>query len=317
MLRCPMIPTCCAPSDDVFCERTPGMISRVDIPLDHDAHAKFLPWLIAFMVYLAVLAVAGILVLNSVVARWDQGIRGTLTIQIVPVDGQSSVDPDVIQETLDVLADTPGVLEIDLLDKDDTFSLIEPWLGPMADTVDLPLPRLIDVVMDPDARMDVEALGHRLASATQGASVDDHRVWLDQLVRLLQTMQWIATSVVVVIILVTIGTVVFTTKTGLAVHGEAIQVLHLIGAHDSYVARQFAGRALWLGLRGGIIGLVFAIPTLVAIRFYADHMQIETVPATEFQIYHFATIGSLPLVVALIAMLTARTTVLRTLARMP
>jgi cell division transport system permease protein len=293
------------------------MISRTDLPLDHDAHARFLPWLIAFMVYLAVLAVTGILVLNSTVTRWDQGISGTLTVQAMPADGASDVDPKVLQDALAVLSSTPGVLNVALLDKEETLALVEPWLGEMAGEADLPLPRLIDVAIDADAGIDIDALGRRLAIAAPGVSVDDHRVWLDRLVRLLQTLQWIALSVVMIIFLVTIGTVVFTTRTGLAIHGEAIHVLHLIGAYDSYVARQFAGRALWLGLKGGVIGLAFAIPTLMAIGYFAERMQMGTVSGSGLGLYHYITIGALPIVVALIAMLTARTTVLRTLARMP
>ena len=293
------------------------MISRTDLPLDHDAHARFLPWLIAFMVYLAALAVAGILVLNSTVNRWDQGISGTLTVQAMPSDGAVDVSPKVLQDARAVLSSTPGVLNVTLLDKQDTLALVEPWLGDLAGEADLPLPRLFDVVIDPDAGIDMTALGRRLAIAAPGVTVDDHRVWLDRLVRLLQTLQWIALSVVMVIFLVTIGTVVFTTRTGLAVHGEAIHVLHLIGAYDSYVARQFAGRALWLGLKGGIIGLAFAIPPLLAISYFADRLQMGAVSENGLHLYHYITIGILPFAVAFIAMFTARTTVLRTLARMP
>ena len=76
-------------------------------------------------------------------------------------------------------------------------------------------------------------------------------------------------------------------------------------------------RALWLGLKGGIIGLMFAIPTLMAINYFAERMQMGVVSESGLHLYHYITIGILPFVVAFIAMFTARTTVLRTLARMP
>ena len=59
---------------------------RSDLPLDKDALSRFLPWLIAFMVFLAILAMAGMLVLNATASRWDQGIRGTLTVQVMPTE---------------------------------------------------------------------------------------------------------------------------------------------------------------------------------------------------------------------------------------
>jgi cell division transport system permease protein len=53
---------------------------RSDLPLDRDQLSRFLPWLIAFMVFLSVMAVAGMLVLNATASKWDRGVRGTMTV---------------------------------------------------------------------------------------------------------------------------------------------------------------------------------------------------------------------------------------------
>ncbi len=291
---------------------------RTDIALDQDAHARFLPVLIAFMVYLAILAVAGIMLLQHSMDRWNRGISGTMTVQIMSASKSDAGGTDrAINDALGVLMATPGVLNAVALSEDGTLDLLRPWLGDLAGQADLPIPRLIDVVVDPEAGVDTQALAARLAVAVPGSSLDDHRVWLDRLVRLLRTIEIIAMGVVAVIGLVTVGTVVFTTRTGLALHSEAIQVLHLIGAQDTYIARQFAGRALWLGLKGGLVGLVFCVPTLWAIGYFAKAMQIDAISQASLGAVQLTAIASLPLVVALIAMFTARTTVLKTLARMP
>ena len=52
---------------------------RLDIPLNRDSSVRFLPWIIALMVYLAGLALAGTLVLNAALQRWDRSLSGTLT----------------------------------------------------------------------------------------------------------------------------------------------------------------------------------------------------------------------------------------------
>ncbi len=293
------------------------MFRRTDLPLDHDAHARFLPWLIAFMVYLAILALAGVLVVNKAVERWDSGISGTLTVQVMPSKEGSNSTARVMDDVMNVLKTTPGVISAQVMSDDKILELLQPWLGDLAGNADLPIPQLVDVSIDPDAGVDVTALGRRLAIAAPGATVDDHRVWLDRLVRLLKTIELVAVGIVIVICLITIGTVVFTTRTGLAIHGEAIQVLHLIGAHDAYVARQFAGRALLLGLKGGMIGLIVAAPTLLAVGYFGERMQFEAMPVTGLTLPQAVALALMPLIVAFIAMLTARITVLRTLARMP
>ncbi len=288
---------------------------RSDLPLDHDALGRFLPWLIAFMVYLAALALAGMLVLNAMAARWDKGVGDTLTVQIAPADSPEK-DARRMRSALGILRSTPGVARAQPIDEGRLMELLEPWLGTAGAAKDLPLPRLIDVELKSGARVDAAALAKRLAAAVPDAAVDDHRVWLERLIRLIRTVEALATAVLVLIGLATAGTVVFTTRTGLAIHHEAIEVLHLIGAQDSYVARQFAGRALAMGLRGGVIGLVFAVPTLLGIGYLAARMEAALLPDVTLDPQHWAALAGLPLAVAAIAMVTARLTVMRTLARM-
>ena len=117
---------------------------RSDLPLDKDALSRFLPWLIAFMVFLAVLAVAGMLVLDATAARWDRGIRGTLTVQIVPAE-TAAKDDERLQKVLLILGELPEVHRFETLGDAKLMTLLEPWLGSTAAAGDLPLPRLIDV----------------------------------------------------------------------------------------------------------------------------------------------------------------------------
>ncbi len=53
-------------------------------PFDRDGSGRFLPWLIALMVYLAALATSGALALDRALARWDRGLAGTLTVELPP-----------------------------------------------------------------------------------------------------------------------------------------------------------------------------------------------------------------------------------------
>ncbi|NQW01368.1 MAG: cell division protein [Rhodospirillales bacterium] len=288
---------------------------RSDLPLDRDAHSQFLPWLIAFMVFLAVLAMAGMLMLNAVAERWDQGVTGTLTVQIAPSEDPSE-DDIRLRNALTILASTKAIDRYEVMSDARVLKLLEPWLGGIANSDELPLPRLIDVELHSGADLDAAQLTERLAARVPGSSVDDHRVWLERLVSLIRTVQTLATMVLFFIAMATVGTVIFTTRTGLAIHREAIEVLHLIGAQDSYIARQFARRALALGLTGGLLGLVLGIPTLMAIGYLVGRMDGFLLPSLHLAGYHWILVGLLPVGVALIAMITARTTVLRSLAKM-
>lgn len=290
-------------------------VKRSDLPLDKDAHSRFLPWLIAFMVFLAVLAIGGILVLNETAERWDQGVGGTLTVQVAATEDPAK-DQNNLQEVLNLIAGTSGIERYLLIEEDRMMALLEPWLGATANADDLPLPKLIDVGLTDEAQFDIKAFTRALQLRVPEATVDDHRIWLQRLISLIRTVELIAISILIFIALATIGTVVFTTRTGLAVHKEAIEVLHLIGAQDSYIAGQFAGRAMMLGLKGGLIGMTLGLPALLAVGYLAESLEEAALPKITFGPIEWTIFALIPLAVAFLAMSTARSTVLRSLARM-
>ncbi len=290
-----------------------------DLPLTGDATSRFLPWLVALMVFLASMAVAGAFVISGVIDRWDHDVSGTLTVQILPAGGDhaEAATEDRVRLAVDVMRKVPGVLSVKAFDKKRTLALLEPWLGGTEVLQDLPLPRLIDVSVDPNARIDLAEVAERLTQAVPGASLDDHRVWLSRLINLSRTIQWLAIVVVALIGAVTAATVVYGTRTGMAIHHGIIEVLHLIGAHDDYIARQFADRAFALGISGGLMGLGLALPALTAIGWAARRLEGGFLPSLSLPILGYVAIGLLPLMAAGLSMLTARLTVHGTLSRMP
>ena len=54
-------------------------------------------------------------------------------------------------------------------------------------------------------------------------------------------------------------------RAGLAIHGPVVELLHVMGAPDRYVARQFQSHVLGLAVRGGLAGTLLAAATLFAL----------------------------------------------------
>ncbi len=286
-----------------------------ELPLQGDPSQRHLPWIIAVMVFLATLAVAGVLGLGGALERWDQGLRGTLTVQLPP-DGETDLAVRVAA-ALEVLRATDGIAQARALSESEIAALLEPWLGAGALSPELPVPSLIDVRLAPGVAVDLELLASRVAAAAPGARLDDHSLWLDEMIRLTRSVQIVAAVVVLLIAVAAIAIVVFATRAGLAVHHDVIEVLHLIGARDSYIARQFQAQAMMLGLRGGFLGLGVAAIVLFVLSRTAGGLEGPLLPGFALGTGAWATLALLPLLTAAITMLTARTTVMRALAEMP
>ncbi|MCG8692422.1 MAG: hypothetical protein MI806_14540, partial [Minwuiales bacterium] len=225
---------------------------RSDLQLEADPSARFLPWVIAVMVFLAALAMIGAFALDSLVRDWRDSARDTATVQIA---FDEAADMDLLVTTaLDLLRSTPGVAEANSLEEAQVADLLEPWLGDTGVDAGLPLPRLIDVQFTAGSRIDAEALEAKLRAAVPGATLDDHASWLGRVIVLARGVQWLALGIVVVIGGATVAIIIFATRAGLAAHREAIEVLHLIGERDGYIARQFQRHCLMLALKGGVPG---------------------------------------------------------------
>lgn len=287
---------------------------RSDLPLDRDASGRFLPWIIGFMVYLAALTLAGAMAVDELVERWQAGLTGKLTIQVAP--GPSDGDPDDrIDRVLELLAETPAVAGVELLGERDIARLLEPWLGPGPELADLPLPALIAVELRKGATLDLASLRQQLAEAAPGTTVDGHERWRSDLTTFARSVELLAGVILSLVGGAAILTVVFATRTGLSIHRRVIELVHLIGARDSYIAQQFEAHALRLGLVGGVLGVGLATATLLGLGRLLAEIEAPLLPSLSFEPWQWLTLAMLPLAAAGIAMLTARLTVLRTLSR--
>jgi cell division transport system permease protein len=290
-----------------------------DVPLAKDASERFLPWLIAFMVYLAGLALSSAMVTRQLVERWDTGLSGQITVEVPLANLEASQQERAadVAKVLEVLTGTPGVATATQYRSDEIAALLEPWLGSSLADQDLPLPAMIAVTMDTAKPPDLTALREALERAVPGTLLDDHQRWLRNLLDLARSMQLVAAVIVALVGAAAILSVAFVARAGLAMHGQAIQLLHLIGARDAYIARQFQRHALRLGLRGGIIGTLLALATIVPIGILIERSQSGLLPDLSWSPLEWGLLASLPVVTALVTMATARFTVLGTLARMP
>ncbi|MBE9555142.1 MAG: hypothetical protein IMF05_16895 [Proteobacteria bacterium] len=290
---------------------------RSDLPLSHDPSVRLVPWIIGLMTYLACLMLAGSLLLSELLGQWSSGLSGTVTVQVLPREREpAKLLDERVDKLVRILERTDGITGARAIPLEEIATLLEPWLGGATALDALPLPRLIDVQLDMTDPPPMEELKTMLSNADSGALLDDHGIWQDQLADLVGALELVAGFVVLLVGLATVGIVIFATRSGMAAHQDVIEVLHLIGAEDGYIARQFQNLALTQGLRGGIIGIAFGAATIWGLGYAADHIDSAILPPVRLLAWHWVVLASLPAATALIAKSTARRTVMRSLKRM-
>lgn len=286
-----------------------------DLSFDSDASRHFVPLIVAVMVYLATLALAGSMSVGSTVDQWRDAVRGSMTVQLPGRPGGQTSPEAVanIKAVTDALLATPGVASAAPLPVSDIQALLEPWLGDADLPADLPVPVLIDVTLDDGVSLDPKGLAQRLDVIVSGVQVSDSGASLERLVRLARSVQWVAGIIVALVGVAATAIIIFATRAGMSAHRKTIELLHLIGAHDSYIARQFQFRLLVLSLIGGVLGLVFGTVTLIVLTLLSSQVQASFLPRLSLTASHWAILAMLPILGTAVATVTARLTVSRSL----
>jgi cell division transport system permease protein len=119
---------------------------------------------------------------------------------------------------------------------------------------ELPVPRVVVLRLESGNRPDFAALRKSLAETVRGATLDDHRIWIDRLGVMANTLVVLGIGVTILVLAATGLAVVFATSGAMSGNREIVEVLHFVGASDDYIAREFQRHFLQLGLKGGLIG---------------------------------------------------------------
>jgi len=288
-------------------------IGHTDLQLEADPSARFLPWVISIMMFLATLAACGSLGLNRLLSEWQATATTAITVEIPFVKGSGMANR--IDSAVAELMATPGITKVTPLTKGEIAALLEPWLGASVGDLDLPLPGLIDVRVDPAGALDLEALAVRLNALSPGAKVDGSGSARGRLVTLARAAKWLSLGIVAVICTATVLIIVFATKAGLTAHNKAIEVLHLIGARDGYIARQFQQHCLLLALKGAVPGCMLAVLAVLALGLLSARLDAPMLAPLSLTARDWALVALLPIGASALTMLTARLTVLQELKR--
>jgi cell division transport system permease protein len=208
---------------------------------------------IAILTFLAALTAGAVTMVVGTASDWQADVAREVTIQVRPASSGRDIEADV-RSALDLARTTAGIAEVRAYTKEESEKLVEPWLGSGLALGDLPIPRLIVVKLASDFKPDLAALRKSLAAKVPNASLDDHRGWIDRMRAMAETAVAAGVAILALVIVVTVFSVTFATRGAMATNFAIVEVLHYVGATDSFISNQFQRHFLLLGLKGGAIG---------------------------------------------------------------
>jgi cell division transport system permease protein len=298
-----------------------------DLGLRRALSDRLLPLLVAAMIFLAALALAGALAAAGLAQHWRTGASSMMMVQ-VPQPEILAAGGTRAAIVAQVLAGAPGVAASRRLTQSEIAALLRPWLGDDAARLSLPLPALFEVRLS-SAAAGTASLAAALQQAAPGTLVERNGVWLTRLADLVRSLQACAALALLVVAFVATAVTAIATRAGLSARRDAIEIVHGLGATDGMIAGQFAGRVTVLALGGAVLGVVLAVPVLLGLATLAapflPSAGSPSAPDAVLPVTLFAALPPalwvalivLPLLAAAIGWVTAQGTVRVWLARLP
>lgn len=283
-----------------------------------------MPWVIAIMIFLMVLATAAGLAFAEAGQNVSAQLSSRATVQII------EANPDLkARQTSDAAARLRGmelIEEVRVLPPEEIEELIAPWLGQTSgarnggDTggllEDIPMPALIDLkLVRPARERELEALRAAISPLAESARVEPSSGLIAPVMSLIQSLQWIAFGLVMLLALATAAAVIISARAALNTHKETIGVIHLLGGTDRQISRLFQRRIALDALLGGLLGLVCGAAIILLLGMQLSALGSGLMQSLGLSWYSWLIIGTVPILGMILAMVTARMTVMGALKK--
>lgn len=294
---------------------------RYDLPLNQSVGTGFLILLVGLMTFLGMMAITANYALGGLTGRWTSGLEKVLTVEIpaTKTDGKIRSDDEITsvkQSIATALRKNPNVIELKVLTDSQIADLVSPWLGEDASLDGIPLPGLISVELQIKDAAQIEKVRESVRTVSADAHLDTHEDWLDDILRLAGSLKFSAILITIVIGATTVVAIAGGIRSRMAEHQADIELLHLMGASDYYITRQFQRHALIMALKGSLGGVGAGLVVLGFMAMIGGGAN-GLIPSLTLSAAQIISLLSLPFIICIIAGITARFTVLRTLAGMP
>lgn len=275
-----------------------------------------MPWVIAIMVALTVIAAAAGLASSNVARNAADTLSGGVTVQIVEADPTARLrQAEAAAQRLNAM---PGIDAATVVSQEEVERLIEPWLGGLViDGQEIPVPAIVDV------RLREEVTGEKLGALRRivrevapTARVDAQSTWLRPVFGAIDSLRLLALALVGLLAGALAAVVLLAVRNALGTNRETIEIVHLLGGTDQQIARLFQRSVGFDAAGGGAIGLALGLVAVLLLGRQFAGLDAGLVSGGALGWFDWLLLALVPVGGVGLAMLTARWTVLRALRRM-
>ena len=289
---------------------------KTDIAFKTDLNKGFLPFITAFMVFVASITYATALIGNSLASDWNRHMSNNLTIQVLP-DMRAKNPPKEIEERINnikkILKQTPGIKSFYAMSKSETVDLLKPWIG---DKIDITLPRIISVQISDVIPLNTKTLVNEIKNYSSLIKLETYETWMFEFKNTVSAVQTLLGLIIILILSTTAITISYATKSGLNINKKVINIMHMVGATNKYISTQFSRQMMILAITGGSIGYIISCIVILIIKTISKDISDGIIANFEFSSYIYLQMLIIPIIAGIIAKVSAMLTIKKELNKM-
>lgn len=212
------------------------------------------PWVIAIMSFSIMIIAATGLALANTAGSLTRAVEARYAVQVP--NGADDVDALAA-----ALRSAPGVTAVEAVPESEMRRTLERWLGPAAQSADLPVPALVNFDVKPGTT--IRPIEQRVQAIAPAARISGHAERVGPLLRSMHALQWLAFGLVILLSAAAAAAVVLAARGALDTHRFTIEVMHGIGATDLQLTHLFQRKIALDALVGSIAGAAAGAIVLV------------------------------------------------------
>ncbi len=279
------------------------------IKLENNSFSRFIPLLIGFMVFLSVLFISVAHIVNEIGNKWTDGINNSITVQIIPdINLDDEQNDDIVSRTMIILNQHYGVQDVKLISNDKVIEMLLPWFGGGVRNIEFPIPRILDVKLIDNTQIDSDSLNSQLTQISDNIIVDDFSDWRVRINSIVNTINSLVYTIVLLIIISCMIISITLTRALMLMNVKTLNMLMLMGAMDSFVAKEFVSYALNVVIKSSLCGFFVALLSINSILYFNNF-------DFEFHFFDWLLIfGIIPILIILsflVSMITVKLTLIK------
>ncbi len=279
------------------------------IPLKDKIQDRILVTVIALMVCSILVIESSALFLSNLSAHWHNSVTHIATVEV-----PHNISLKTLSELEKTFKNSSFVDEYNLIDQENIERIIAPWINhDFLENEDISLPTLFTLSLKSASAIERDKLKFSLKALDKNIKLETHQNWLSGAFKRAKTLKILAWVIGLCLSFTLIVSLSILVRTRILLNTDTINLLHVSGASDDYVVKQFLVYISSIALKGVLIGsflagILFLLLTQSASSETESIFTFNTMTLTDK-----LTLYTTPIIILFFMLLTTSLTVSRIL----